>query len=275
MPFIHVLGIDVYYEITGEGEPLLLIHGHGSSTRDWELQVEYFSKRYKVVTYDVRGCGRTSKPPGPYSIRMFAEDAAAFLQELRIRPAHVIGISMGGMIAFELTLDNPQLVKSMVVVNSYPEMRVETWTERLQVWRRFLMVDLLGMRKTGEILSKILFIKPGQEELRALFVEHWATNDRRAYRESLRAIIGWDVEPRLGEIQCPVLVVASDEDYLPLEEKRAYATRMPNAKLVVIEDARHAVIAEKPEQFNSIVDEFLREIGCHPVDQLRSNTFPE
>ena len=260
MPTMHVNGIDVYYQIAGEGELLLLIHGHGSSSRDWEYQVEYFAKDYRVITVDVRGCGKSSKPSGPYSLRLFAEDIAALLEKLDIGAAHVVGISMGGMIAFELALGFPQLVKSMVVVNGYPETRIETWNERLMVLRRFLMLDLLGMRKTGELLSKVLFIKLEQENLRNLFVERWAENDRRAYRESLKALINWDVEARLGEIQCPVLVVASDDDYLPLEEKRAYTKKMPRAKLTVVEDARHAVTVEKPDVFNVIVEEFLAEI---------------
>lgn len=257
MPIVHVNDIDLYHEITGTGEPLLLIHGHGSSSRDWEMQTDFFSKKYQVITYDVRGFGRSSKPGGRYSIRLFAEDTAALLQNLEAHPVHVIGISMGGMIAFELALGYPQLVKSMVIVNSYPEMRVETWKERLMVWRRFLIADLLGMRKTGEILGKILFIKPEQDELRRLFVERWSKNDRRAYHRSLKAIVGWDVEARLGEIHCPVLVVASEEDYLPMEEKQVYVNKMPNARLVVIRDARHAVTVEKPEEFNHLVEQFL------------------
>jgi len=262
MPIMRVNGsIDLHYEMEGDGEPLLLIHGHGSSGRDWALQTGYFAGHYRVITYDVRGCGRSSKPAGPYSVHLFAEDTAALLQALDAGPAHVAGISMGGMIAFELALGFPHLVKSLVIVNGYPELRVENWRERLKVLQRFLVLDLLGVRKTGEFLSKRLFIKPGQEELRQLFVEHWADNDKRAYRESLKAMIGWDMEARLGEIQCPVLVVASDEDYLPLEEKKAYTDKIPRARLTVIEDARHAVTVEKPKEFNAILEEFLDEVS--------------
>ena len=259
MPKIHVNDIDIYYEVTGAGEPLLLIHGHGSSSRDWEMQVPHFAEAYRVITFDVRGCGRSSKPKGPYSLRLFAKDAAALLQALDAGSAHIAGISMGGMIGFELTLGFPELVKSLTVVNGYPEMRVETWHERMMATRRFLMLDLFGMRKTGELLSHILFIKPEQEGLRELFVERWAENDKRAYRESLKAIVGWDVEARLGEIRCPVLIVASDNDYLPLEEKQAYKEKIPNSKLTVIEDARHAVTVERPKEFNKVLDNFLKE----------------
>lgn len=261
MPTTHVNDIELYYEVAGAGDPLLLIHGHGSSSQDWKFQVGYFEKKYQVITFDVRGFGKSSKPKGPYSIRLFAEDTAALLQRLNIAPANVVGISMGGMIALELVLGFPQLVKSLVLVNSYPEMRVETWQERMMVWRRFLLLSLFGMHRTGVVLSKILFIKPEQENLRTLFVEEWAKNDKRAYRESLKAIVNWDVEARLGEIQCPVLVVASDEDYLPLEEKEAYVKKLHNAKLVVIEDARHAVTAERPDEFNRDVERFLSDLG--------------
>ena len=105
MPTIHINDIDMYYESRGEGESLLLIHGLGSSTRNWELQVRYFANRYQVITCDVRGHGRTSKPPGPYSIRGFAEDVSGLLQALGIPAAHVVGISMGGMIAVAKAID--------------------------------------------------------------------------------------------------------------------------------------------------------------------------
>ena len=97
-------------------------------------------------------------------------------------------------------------------------------------------------------------------DLRKIFVDRWAENDKRAYRESFKAILNWDAEAHLGEITCPVLVVASDLDYMPLGEKRAYTAKMPNAELAVIEDARHAVTAERPEQFNMLVKGFLDDL---------------
>lgn len=261
MPIIQIKDIDIYYEIKGEGDPLLLVHGLGSSARNWELQVSYFAEQYRVLTYDLRGHGRSSKPAGPYSMGLFAEDTAMLMQGLGIPAAHVVGISMGGMIAFELAVRFPHLLKSLVIVNSYPEMRVETAREHIEKWQRLLILELLGVRKMGEVLSKRLFIKPEQAELRRMFVERWAGNDKRAYQESLRAIFGWDVEARLGDICCPVLVIASDGDYLPLEQKRDYVARIPGARLTVIEDARHAVTAERPGQFNRILDEFLESLN--------------
>lgn len=260
MPVLQLQDLALYYEVTGDGSPLLLIHGLGSSSRDWEMQIEPFAKDYQVITLDLRGHGQSGKPPGPYSIRMFAEDTAALVRRIDILPAHVVGISMGGMVAFELAVHFPQLLCSLTIVNSYPEMRVETLQEHLQVWRRFLILELLGMRGMGRMLGGRLFPFPEQSDLRETFVSRWAQNNKRAYRESLRAILNWDVESRLGEIDCPVLVVASDQDYVTVEEKRVYTAKIPNAKLVIIEDARHAVTAERPDQFNTVLRDFLTSI---------------
>lgn len=261
MPKLKLPDMELYYTVTGKGVPLLLIHGLGSSSRDWEKQVGPFAKDFQVITLDLRGHGQSGKPPGPYSVRMFAEDTAALIHELGFAPVHMVGISMGGMVTFELAVNFPELLRSMVIVNSYPEVRVETLRDRLQIWRRFMILELLGMRGTGLALSKRLFPYPEQAELCELFVQRWAENDKRAYRNSLRAIVNWDVEEHICEIRCPVLVVASDQDYMPLEEKNAYAAKIPNAKLVVIKDAHHAVTVERPEQFNAVLGEFLAQLS--------------
>ncbi|NJN45685.1 MAG: alpha/beta fold hydrolase, partial [Candidatus Competibacteraceae bacterium] len=112
--------IELYYEITGQGHPLLFIHGLGSCTEDWEQQVAFFAQRFLVITFDVRGHGRSDKPPDPYSIPLFARDTVGLLDVLGIASAHVVGLSLGGMIAFQLAVDVPRRVDSLVIVNSGP-----------------------------------------------------------------------------------------------------------------------------------------------------------
>lgn len=257
MSKLHVRDIDLYYEIAGQGQPILFIHGLGSSSRDWEPQVAFFAKHYQVVTFDVRGHGQSGKPPGPYSIPLFATDTAELIKSLGIAPAHIIGISMGGMIAFQLAVSAPDLVRSLVIVNSGPEFILRTFKERIGGLQRLLIVRLLGMRKMGQVLSKRLFPKPEHKELRRVFVERWAENDRRAYSDAMRAIVGWSVSDRLGDIRSPTLVIAADEDYAPVSLKEAYIAKMPQAELVVIADSRHATPAERPEQFNEALMAFL------------------
>ncbi len=257
MPKFNSGDINLYYESVGEGDCLLFIHGLGSSSRDWEQQIPYFAKSYRVLTVDVRGHGQSDKPPGPYSVKQFSDDIAALLHDLIITAVNVIGVSMGGMIAFQLAVDHPKLVKSMVIVNSGPELIPRTLMEKLAIWQRFVILRFMGMRKMGEVLAPRLFIKEEQAALREQFIERWAENDKRAYTDTLRALVGWSVLDRIGTITVPVLVMAADEDYTPVSAKKAYLGKLPNARLLVIEDSRHATPMERPEAINTAVTEFL------------------
>ncbi len=259
MPTLQINNVELYYKIIGQGEPVLFIHGLGSSTRDWQPQVSTFAKHYQVILFDVRGHGQSEKPPGPYSIPLFAKDTALLIEQLKLPPLPVIGISMGGMIAFQLAVDRPDLVNKLVVVNAGPEFAIHTFKERLKIWQRFLVVRLSGMRKIGEILSKRMFIKEDQGNLRKIFVDRWAENDTQPYCDSMKAIVGWSVLDKISEIHCPTLVLASDEDYTPVAEKQAYVKMLPQGELVVIDDARHALPVERPAEFNAALKSFLNK----------------
>ena len=259
LPRIQSNKINLYYEVTGQGQPLLFIHGLGSSAQDWELQVGEFSKTYQVITLDLRGHGRSDKPAGPYRMSMFAADTAGLLKSLGVESAHVVGLSLGGGVAFQLAEQSPALVKTLVIVNGAPELVVRTFKDRLQVWQRFAIVRLLGMRGMGQVLSKRLFPEDQHALLREMFVERWAENDPQAYQRAMRAMIGWSMVDRLGSIQCPTLVIAADQDYTPITSKEAYTRLMPNAKLLVIPDAHHAVPVERPDAFNAALKDFLEK----------------
>ncbi|HSF81066.1 MAG TPA: alpha/beta hydrolase, partial [Anaerolineales bacterium] len=179
MPEIEVNGIELNYEVSGQGQPIFFIHGLGSAGRDWEYQVDYFAQHYQVITYDVRGHGKSAKPRGPYSVPLFAADAASLIKALKIEPVHVVGISMGGMIAFQLAVSAPELLRSLIIVNSAPELVVKTLAERIQLLQRLLIVRLFGMRQMGQVLSRRLLPKEEHAPLRRLFVQRWAENDRR------------------------------------------------------------------------------------------------
>ena len=259
MHSVSANGVRLYYEEKGMGEPIVFIHGLGSSTRDWWKQVDAFADRYRVITFDVRGHGQSEKPSGPYSIPLFAEDAAALLREINAAPANVVGLSMGGMIAFQLALDAPNFVRRLVVVNSTPEAALDSLKDRWRYWSRRFASKVLGMRATGKLIARQIFVKPGQDELRQEFVKRWAANDKQAYLATIDAIAGWDVSDRLDEITCPTLVVAADEDYTSVEYKRRYVEQLLHAELVVIADSRHATPVEQPEAFNEALADFLRE----------------
>lgn len=265
MPTIHTGDLSLYYERLGQGEPLLFLHGLGSSTRDWALQIDYFSKTHECVTVDMRGHGRSDKPPGPYSMPQFAADVAAFIQALVLEPVHLVGMSLGGFVAFQMAVDHPQLLRSLVIVNSAPEVVLRSFGDRLNYWQRILIVRLLGMRKMGEVLAGRLFPSPEHADIRQTFAEHWAENDKGSYLATLKGFVGWSVAGHLGRIQTPMLIIAADQDYTPVANIEKYAAQIPDARLEVVSDARHAVQVERPDLFNPLLEAWLEKMKDGPL----------
>jgi len=257
MPRISVNGVQLYYEEKGAGQGLLFLNGLGSSTKDWENQVPEFAPSHRVITFDLRGQGQSDKPRGPYSMTMFSVDTSALIKALGVKSATVVGLSLGGGIALQLALDAPELVKTLVVVNSGPAMVGPTADAKKEIETRIGIVKQKGMRAMGEALAPLLFPKPQQESLRKTFIERWAENDPQAYIETLLAMQDWNVTNRLGSIRCPSLIISADQDYSPVAAKEAYVKLMPKAELVVITDAHHATPLDQPKKFNAALAAFL------------------
>lgn len=259
MPTVDVNGASLYYELSGDGPPVVLIHGLGSSTHDWSKQVPALAQAYRVCVLGLRGHGRSARPPGPYSIRLFAEDVAALMHALGLVPAHLVGVSLGGMIALQLALLAGGSVRSLVIVNSGPGLPGPAFAQWLVAAQRLLLVRILGLRKFGAMLASRLLPEASDDERQA-FAERWGANDPRAYRAAVKALIGWNVTGRLGEITVPALVVAADHDYTPLSFKQNFVGELRRGTLTVIENSRHAVPIERPEQFNEVVLRFLESV---------------
>jgi len=257
MPQLHCNSINIYYEIYGEGSPLLFIHGLGSSTKDWKAQIDYFSEHCKVIVIDLRGHGKSDKAAGPYSIPLFAEDISCLIKNLALKKVHITGISLGGMIAMQLSIDHPELVKSIIVVNSFSEFPQETFKERFQVFLRFFIVRVMGMRKMGKVLANKLFPKPEHQQIREDMAMRWAKNDVKMYLKSMRAILNCKLTERLKEINCPTLVLGAEFDYTPISEKELMTSRIKNAKLTIIKDSRHGTPLDQAEIFNKTLNDFL------------------
>lgn len=260
MAYFEHRGCRLYFEEHGEGSPVLLIHGLGSSTLDWELQIPALAAHHRVVALDVRGHGRSDKPRQRYRIADFAGDVAALIEHLQLPPVHLVGISMGGMTGFQLGVDQPQLLRSLTIVNSAPEVKAKKLSDYLQIAKRWTLARLLPLETTAKALARLLFPKPEQAELRRKVEERWPRNDKRAYLASLDAIIGWGVRERLGRITCPTLVISADRDYTPVAQKQAYVDELPDARLLVIDDSRHATPLDQPERFNRSLLAFMQEV---------------
>ncbi|MCP4419457.1 MAG: alpha/beta fold hydrolase [Chloroflexi bacterium] len=264
MPIVNLETISFYYEEHGAGEPLLFLHGLGADGRSWEYQRDVFAQQYRVILADVRGHGRSAKPPGPYSVPQFTADIFGLLDHLGIGRLHLVGLSMGGMIGFQMAVEQPERLKSLTVVNSGPELVASNWKERWQIFQRRLVLNISSMEKIGTFIGERLFPEPHQAEYKAMFIEQMQGNDPVAYKAATNALIGWSVRQRLRQIQCPVLVVSGDMDYTPVAKKEEYMREMPTATLHIVHNSRHGTPVDQPEAFNTAVLQFLHTVTQKP-----------
>ncbi len=260
VPTLRTHDAELHYDDRGQGDAVVLLHGLGSSTLDWEPQLAALAPRYRAIAIDMRGSGRSrdlARAAGPFSVEMFARDVAAVIDHLRVAPAHVVGLSMGGMVAFQLALDQPHAVRTLTIINSGPSLVPRTAKQRAVIALRLVLARTLGPRVMAKLLAPKLF--PRDAAARATFIERMTSNDKRAYAATQRALVGFDMSAHLGEIDVPALIVASDQDYTPVAYKQAYARQMPDARVVTIADSRHALPAEEPGKLQPVLDAFLEE----------------
>jgi pimeloyl-ACP methyl ester carboxylesterase len=251
------------YELSGGGECLVLIHGFTDNLAMWYNQVPGFSKRYRVLTYDVRGFGQTEVKKTDYSMRLFAEDLYELLKALGIESACVLGYSMGGRIALEFALAHPEMTAGLILANSgigeppSPEMQD----------RRRMMVGLLqeGNREViSELMTEASF-SPGLRERNPAAFERYKgikmQNDPSEYLAVMKAIVdAIDSPVDFSELRCPVLILAGDRDgFMDVRVGESMKNAIRNAELEVLPTG-HAAAIEAPEAFNGIVLRFLERL---------------
>jgi pimeloyl-ACP methyl ester carboxylesterase len=292
---VKVNGIDIYYEIHGSGEPVLLIEGLGYSAWMWYKQIPTFSEKYQVILFDNRGAGNTDKPDSEYSIEIMADDASGLLRTLGIGPAHVLGISLGGFIAQELALRHPDLVKSLVLVstNSGPGRQVIRNSQHLnglfKLWGilpgTFEMsgkasVPLgfeYGITKEDRIrygLSLAFtpeYFKAHPEEIEKIVA--WRLENPQpgyAWSRQLTAGMNFDSSKRAGDIHAPTLVINGTEDRIVTPESASELARIiPDSRYIEIEGSGHLMFIERSDEFNEKVMGFLDEVSAkeNPTDK--------
>ncbi|WP_457916463.1 alpha/beta fold hydrolase [Candidatus Lokiarchaeum ossiferum] len=257
MPQKRINGIMINFEIKGQGPNLVLIHGLGSSLRDWEYQIPVFAQKYRTIAIDLRGHGQSGKPKARYSIKGFAEDIIQLLNSEQIDNFSVLGISMGAAITYQLAIDYPNQVSKIIAVNMAASLKINSIKTRFAYWKRTFVVKILGMKKIGEIIGRNLFPLESQQDLQSIVADRWAENEKGAYLQSMDALKNWSVENSLQQMQCPALILTADQDYTSISIKQAIAEKIPLGELKIIQNAHHAVPIEKPEEFNQIVLNFL------------------
>jgi aminoacrylate hydrolase len=267
MPHTVVDGRKVYYESHGRGAapPLLLVMGMGGSCRGWlALQVPELSQSRRVVIFDNRGAGGSEDPGTPFSTGDLACDTLGLLDALEIERADVLGAFMGGMVAQELALRQPQRVDRLVLVG--------TWA-RPDAKRRLLLEKWKAMARAGsppEVLVRERLLWTLQDEtfeqtdlidaMIEFFSRDGAPLSDDVFQRQCDACLGHDTEGRLHDIRQRTLVMCGRNDLLtPPRFHRQLADEIPNARLVTIGFGGHLVMAESAERFNRIVLQFLDE----------------
>lgn len=238
MPTVRVNDITMYYEVHGEGEPLLLIGGLSNDVTDYRAMLPQLARRCRVIAFDNRGVGRTDKPDMPYSISMMADDTAGLLAALGLGPVNVLGVSMGGRIAVDLALRYPQHVKSLILVSTF--------------------VKRLPPRRSGLLFSVMfrlaLWRRTGQQQ-----PAHGVYRQRAASRD-------YDASDRLHEIRVPTLILHGRKDrFAPYKLAEEMHAGVRGSRMLTF-DGGHMFLFFRQQQFLQAVIEFLdAQATAHPI----------
>ncbi len=246
------------------GNPtVVLLHGLGSAGESWQQQFDPLAELgFRVVAPDMPGFGWSPWIGGEVSVKRMADLMAAFIEGVGAKPAHVAGISMGGTVALQLALDHPDMVRSLVLVNTFAHLRPRSLNEWLYFLARLIIARLVGPERQADMVVRRILPKPEHEEARQMLRNHILKADRNVYRGMMAALFRFDVRDRLHEIRVPTLVVTGTEDttVAPVIQEEL-ARGIPGAEHVIIEGAGHAVIADSPEAFNNALVAFYRRLG--------------
>jgi pimeloyl-ACP methyl ester carboxylesterase len=267
MSAAQINGISLHYTVTGEGDPLLLIMGYGMPGDAW-LGSLPFLQGFKAIYYDNRGTGQSDKPQGPYTIPQMAEDAAALLDHLSIARAHVYGVSMGGMIAQELTLRHPEKVRSLVLGctmcgGEHASMGEPEVIETL--------IDVVGSMGKGDPAAWVdrqlpllfpptfLAANPGVRDVMMMLAPMLPPTPPQTAQYAMAGLFGWSTWDRLPEIKAPTLIVHGDADVIiPVANAHTLAARIPGSRLHIVPGAGHGYPAQDPAGVHQVVTDFLR-----------------
>lgn len=267
MPILNLPDAEIYYETCGKGIPILMIQGVGSAGTAWMPQVKELSRSHQVAVFDNRGIGKSVSRSSSISIEIMARDALAIIDHLGWESAHIVGHSMGGVIAQQLALDAPSRVRSLALMCTFSRgkeaVRISPWLIWMMLRTR---VGSKGMRRRA--LLEMLFPKSYLEEsdldqlalkIGELVGRDLADNPRIIMRQ-MNAMMRHDVFHRLGEVKVPTLVLSGEHDLIASSEVgKALAKAIPGSRFIEIQAASHCCTIQKAEEVNGIYSAFIGE----------------
>lgn len=263
MPTVTANGINIHYEKSGSGEPLILISGYCCDHTLWNDVAPHLANHFEVIAFDNRGAGYTQSPDVPNSIELMAQDTAAFIEALKLPQAYLVGHSMGGAIALRTAFDIPQKLKKIVAANTSVKFSPIT----LMNFEFFLGLRLDGVkleRMAQGILPWIYsntFLSNKQNVIDSIkeTMENPKPQTYEAQKEQANALIKHDATHWYKQIKVPTLIIGGNEDLIaPLSHSHELQEGIPGSKLHVFEKIGHMPNVEKPREFSQAVIDFLR-----------------
>jgi pimeloyl-ACP methyl ester carboxylesterase len=260
-----VNGHELHFEVQGEGDPLVLVMGIGYDSSIWKLhQADALARHFRVVMFDNRDSGCSSRATGPYTIADMADDVAGLLDTLAIERAHLLGLSMGSMIGQEFALRHPDRLDRLVLCGSGAAPARSAF-DPIGIWNWVKTQDATGEAFAAQqfvwlFSSRFLRDEMAVQQVMALLASNPHPVDADAYARQAQAYQRHDVLDRLPGIAAPTLVVTGEQDLLtPPWISAEVARAIPGARLEIIpgEGASHLVMLERPEEFNRLVTTFL------------------
>lgn len=263
-------GVGIHYEVWGRRDrsPVLMIQGLGADSRGWALQRVPFGRRHRCVAPDNRGTGRSEKPPGPYDLEQMAADAVAALDAEGIDRAHVMGASMGGVIAQIVAVRYPERVRSLTLACT---------ACRHHEWRRELLAEWAdevtahGMQSMASDGLRWL-VGPRLQRRFGMWINVLArlilSMPPEPFVAQIRAILDMtdDVRFELHTIEVPTLIITGSQDALtPVGDAEEIAEMIPGSRLSIVSGAAHGVMAEAPNAYNATVLDFIDEVDAAQV----------
>jgi len=259
MPKVKVNDIMMYYEVHGQGEPLVLINGAGAGIEMFYRLIPIYSRDYRLVLFDNRGVGQTDKPDVTYTTQLMADDLAGLLDAIGVDAAHVHGTSMGGMIAQEFALRYPNKVRSLVLAVTHcggPHSIVPQSADMTRMYK-------LSQKAAAEAMLRLFvteeFITERPEFFQRLLtfsVEH--PIDPSSLQKHIQAVARHNTCDRLPEITAPTLILAGGADrVVPVDNSRILETRIPNAERIIFKNAGHMLV-EVGDEPHRLTIEFLK-----------------
>ncbi|MGZ6212505.1 MAG: alpha/beta fold hydrolase [Candidatus Binataceae bacterium] len=266
MEHARINGVELAYAIRGSGAPLVMIHGAQGDQTMFAGLASACATDFRVLTFDQRGSGLSEKPDIDYTIAMLADDTAALIDHLGFSPAHVIGVSMGGMIAQELALRHPAKIRSLVLGCTTPGGPKEIRAEGNALSAAYSLQPM-SAEERGAALAQAVYSKgylARHPEIIAAMIEARRQRpiDPVALGHRMKALAAHDTYDRLPNISCPTLVITGKDDALiSWENSRLLAKRIPGATLEVLDPAGHCFWLERPEDARAAMVRFFQSIN--------------